>query len=278
VLYLISDFIYILLYYVFGYRKKIVLDNISIAFPEKTIEERKGIVKEFYKNLIDTFIETIKMVSMSEEQFDKRCTVNADALNEMAARGKNVQIHSGHQMNWEYANWAFAKHMRIPWIGIYQPIGNSAMNKLFFKMRSRYHSKLISTKDFKNVMHTLFKSQYSIGLAGDQNTNPTSGYWLYFFSKPVPFITGPEKGATKNNAAVFFANFTKGKRGYFHIHTKLVVENAAEVPAGELTRLYRDFLEETIRKDPGNYLWSHRRWRHEYKDEYKDRWIDTRLP
>jgi Kdo2-lipid IVA lauroyltransferase/acyltransferase len=278
VLYLLSDFVYMLLYYVFGYRKKIVMDNISIAFPEKSTEEKTRIAKQFYKNLIDTFIETIKMVSMSEKQFDKRCTVDIKAVNELAARGKKIQLHSGHQMNWEYANWAFARQLSIPWIGIYQPIANSAMNRIFYNLRARYNTKLISTREFKNVMHSLFKSQYAIGLAADQNTNPTSGYWLYFFNKPVPFVTGPEKGAIKNNTAVVFVNFAKSKRGHYHIETKVVVENAAELPAGELTRMYRDFLEETIRKEPDNYLWSHRRWRHEYKDDFKDKWIDTRMP
>lgn len=278
ILYLLSDFIYTLLYYVFGYRKKIVMHNLSIAFPEKSLDEKKEIAKKFYKNLIDTFIETVKMLSMSGKQFDKRCTIDIDAVNELGAKGLNVQLHSGHQMNWEYANWVFARHLTIPWVGVYQPLANKAIDKVFYDLRARYNTKLVASREFKTVMHTVFKSQYSLGLAADQNTSPAVGYWLYFFSKPTPFVIGPEKGAIKNNTAVVFVNFVKIKRGYYHFETKVIMENTKQVKQGDLTRLYRDFLETSISKQPANYLWTHRRWRHEYSSEFEKRWIDTRRP
>jgi len=277
VLYGLSNFVCLLLYNVFGYRKKIVLQNLGIAFPEKTEAEKKAIAKQFYKNLVDTFIESIKMISMSEKSFDKRCTVDISKVNELAAKGKSIQLHSGHQMNWEYANWVFAKHLEVQWIGIYQPISSKPFNKIFYNMRARYGTVLVSTKEFKNKMHTLFASQFSIGLAADQNTLPDKGYWLYFFSQPVPFVTGPEKGAIKNDTAVVFVNFVKKKRGYYHFETKTVTENAGQYQPGELTRMYRDFLEETIRRQPDNYLWTHRRWRHDYIKYYQHLpWSDTR--
>jgi KDO2-lipid IV(A) lauroyltransferase len=276
ILYLLSDVFYLLIYYVFGYRKKVVLHNLSIAFPEKSLAQKKRIARQFYKNLIDTFIESIKMISLGEKAFDRRCTVDIAPVNELAAKGLNIQLHSGHQMNWEYANWVFAKNIAIPWVGIYQPIANKAFNKIFYDMRARYNTKLVSTKEFRNVVHTLFKSQYSLALAADQNTNPTSGYWLYFFTKPAPFITGPDKGALKNNTAVVFVNFVKKKRGHYHFETKVIAEDTTHYQPGELTRMYRDFLEASIRNQPDNYLWTHRRWRHEYNNEFENLWMDTR--
>lgn len=275
-LYRLSDFAYLLVYYVFGYRKKIVMGNLGIAFPEKTEAEKKAIAKQFYKNLIDTFIESIKMLSMGGKAFDKRCTIDFAAVNALAAKGKSIQLHSGHQMNWEYANWAGARNIHIPWVGIYQTISSKAVHKIFYDMRARFGTVLVSTHEFKNVMHTFFKSQYSLALAADQNVWPEKGYWMYFFNSPVPFVSGPDKGALKNNTAVVFVNFVKKKRGYYHFETKVVAESTEHFQPGELTRMYRDFLEESIRKQPSNYLWTHRRWRHAYHNGYQNLWMDTR--
>jgi KDO2-lipid IV(A) lauroyltransferase len=214
---------------------------------------------------------------MSEEQFDKRVTADTKACNELAAKGKSIQFHSGHQMNWEYANWIFVKNLDLPFVGIYQPISNKVFNKIFYTLRARFGTILVSTREFRSKMQQLLKTQYSIALAADQNGNPDSSYWLYFFSKPAPFVTGPDKGALRNNTAVVFVSFDKIKRGYYHFHTEVVIENANELKPGELTIKYRDFLEATIRKYPDNYLWSHRRWKNTYKSAYQNNWIDTRV-
>jgi KDO2-lipid IV(A) lauroyltransferase len=275
-LYLLSDFVAFILNNVFGYRKDVVLYNLSIAFPEKSMEERKIIAKKFYVNLTDTFVEIIKMLSLSERELDKRCTIDMGTTHELEAKGLNIQFHAGHQMNWEYINWILEKNMTIPFIGIYQPISNKAMNKIFYDLRSRPNTILVSTREFKTRMHQLFKNQYGLGLGADQNTSPSKAYWQYFFSKPVPFIMGPEKGALKNNTAVVFINLIKRRRGYYHYELKTITENPVNMQKGELTRLYRDFLETVIREHPDNYLWTHRRWRHEYTAEFADNWIDTR--
>ncbi len=278
ILYRLSDVVYFLLFYVFGYRKDVVMGNLNIAFPEKTAAEKKAIAKQFYKNLIDTFIESIKMISMGKSQFEKRCTTNLlEVIKALESKGRSIQLHGGHQMNWEYANWILSKNISIPFIGIYQPISNAAMNKIFFNLRSRFNTQLISTKEFKARVHNLFKGQYAIGLVADQNsTDLRKAYWMYFFSQPVAFVTGPDKGAIKNNTAVVFVNFIKKRRGCYQYEAKVVTEDASAFEDGVLTRMYRDFLEDAIRLQPANYLWSHRRWRHPYHKEYENLWMDTK--
>jgi KDO2-lipid IV(A) lauroyltransferase len=181
-------------------------------------------------------------------------------------------------MNWEYGNWIMAKNIKIPFIAIYQKIGNKAFNKLFYNLRSRYNSVMVSTTDFKNKKEEILTNPYSLALAADQNGNPDSCYWLYFFSKPAPFVTGPAKGAIKNNTAIVFAHFRIRKRGYYHFDTTVVAENANEFSPEELTLRFRDLLEQTIKESPDNYLWSHRRWRHDYSEKYSHLWIDTKKP
>jgi KDO2-lipid IV(A) lauroyltransferase len=279
VLYRISDLFFVVAYYFVGYRKKVVMDNLLIAFPEKSEQERIRIAKKFYKNLIDTFIESIKMLSISDKAFSKRAQMDFTEIKQLIAKGKNIQIHSGHQMNWEYGHWAVALQMPIAWIGVYMSIKNKVVEKIFFKIRNKGKTILVPKYQFKNQASTLLSQQYAIGLVADQNPGqPITGYWLNFFGRPVPFVSGPDKGAIKNNTAVVFVKFVKLKRGYYRFENTVITEEGASMQEGMLTRAYRDFLEATIRENPDNYLWSHRRWKINYTSQFKSRWIDVVEP
>ena len=276
-LYGLSDLVAFILYRVAGYRKAIVEGNLAIAFPEKTEAERKVIASKFYRNLTDTFIESIQMLSMSDARIQKRATINGEAVRALEASGKNIQYHSGHQMNWEYGNYAVAKNSGIPFIAIYMRIKNKAVDRLFVKLRSRPGSVMIAAQDFKSRMHNVFNNQYAIGLVADQNPGvPSNAYWLNFFGRPTPFVTGPDKGARRNKVAVVFVKFTKIKRGYYHFHQEVITDDASSWTEGMLTRRYRDFLEQAIREQPENYLWSHRRWKWGWDNSYARRWIDEK--
>jgi KDO2-lipid IV(A) lauroyltransferase len=279
ILYRISDLAFFILYYLVGYRKKVVMDNLEIAFPEKTMEEKIRIAKDFYLNLTDSFIETIKLLSISEKAFSRRATIDLGACNQLAATGKNIQFHCGHQFSWEYTNWVISNNIHIPFIVVYMKINNKAINRIYYQLRSKKGAIFISAQEFPKRMHTLYKNQYSIALAADQNPGMlNTAYWLHFFNKPTPFVIGPDKGAISNNTAVVFLEFVKIKRGVYKVVPKIVTENAATFKKGELTVLYRDFLEAAIREHPDNYLWSHRRWKWEYQAAYEARWIDKVPP
>lgn len=275
ILYAISDFAAMVLYRVVKYRKNIVLQNLQIAFPQKTDVERKAIAKKFYQYFTDTFIETLKFISISKKQLLKRSIGDFDLINNLIDKGYNINLMAGHQFNWEYANLLYAINLKIPFVGIYIPITNKVFARIFTDLRCRYGTILISASDFRNKMHEVFKKQYMLGLAADQNpSNPINGYWLNFFGRPTPFVSGPEKGAVAKNAAVIYVGFKKIKRGFYQFNATLLSEEGANTTPGELTRMYRDILEKTIKEDPANYLWSHRRFKYEYKKEYATNWKD----
>lgn len=256
-----------------------MFNNLDIAFPEKSKAQKVIIARKFYKNLCDSFIETIKLLSLPDKELHKRAIFDLDECNALAARGKNIQFQSGHHMNWEYANYIVAEKLVIPWVGIYMKINNKALNRLFFNLRGKKGTVLVAAQEFRQKMHQVFKSQYSIGLAADQNpAQPKYGHWLYYFTKPAPFLTGPDKGAIKNNSAVVFVQMIKWKRGYYHFKPTIITENAASFKEGELTLLYRNYLEKVIREYPDNYLWTHRRWKWSYLPEYQNSWIDNIPP
>lgn len=268
VLYLLSDGIYVLIYYVFGYRKEVVMKNLLIAFPEKKEGERVRIAKEFYHNFTDTFIETIKLLSLSDKEFNKRYTSNIEIVNALYDSGINVQLQAGHFFNWEYINLGVARDSRIPFVAVYMPISNKAFDKIMYNLRSRYGTRMVPAVDFKTKFHQYIRGRYALGLAADQNPgSPLAAHWVNFFGRLTPFVRGPEKGAKLNNTAVFFGHFYKVKRGYYHIQLELLTDKPRDFEDGKLTQLFASRVEEAIRLKPSNYLWSHRRWKWEFDQE-----------
>jgi KDO2-lipid IV(A) lauroyltransferase len=278
VLYFFSDGIYFFLFYVFGYRRKIVKANLKIAFPEKSDKEIRKISKQFYHNLTDTFIEIIKLISMSNRIFEKRCKGDFTIIEDLIKKGKNVQLHAGHQFNWEFGSLFMSKTIKsIPTYAIYMPINNTAVERLFLKIRQKYGTIFIKAPEFREKREQIFNERFVFFLAADQNPgSPGSAYWLNYFSKPAPFITGPEVGGIKNDTAIVFVRSRIPKRGHYVLECTLCCENAATTAPGEITRAFRDFLEKIIKEEPTNYLWTHRRWKWDYQEEYSNNWIDTK--
>jgi Kdo2-lipid IVA lauroyltransferase/acyltransferase len=276
IMYAISDLLAFLTYHVFGYRKKVVIGNLAIAFPEKSEVERKQIAKQFYRNFFDTLAETIKMIFASDQQLSERFLPKEQMLEKMRVfvkQGKNVQIQAMHNFNWEIVNLGVSKNIGIPFLGVYMPISNKHLEKIFRKMRSRYGTILVPAtafkKNFLKFEKESIKENYSIALVADQSPgSPLNAWWVNFFNKPTPFVTGPEKAARLRSLPVVFANFYKIKRGVYTFDVEVFTENAANTKEGELTIAYVKYVEDCIRQRPDNYLWSHRRWKHVYKPEY----------
>lgn len=246
------------------------MGNLMIAFPEKTNEERVKIAKEFYHNFLDTFIETLKFLSLSDKDFAKRLSGNFDLISGIYATGKNVQLQSGHFFNWEYMNWGLSRNSPFPLIGVYAAIGNNAFNRIILNMRSRYNTIPVSTVEFKHKFHELAKDRYALALIADQNPGILhTAYWVPFFGKLTAFVPGPEKSARINNDVVVFANFYKEKRGYYKVDFEVFTTVPRDLGRGVITKNYVAYLENCIRNKPSNYLWSHRRWKSKYKEEFK---------
>jgi KDO2-lipid IV(A) lauroyltransferase len=270
VLYILSDAVYGLLYYIIGYRKKVVMYNLGIAFPEKTEAERIRIAKQFYRKFTDTFIETIKLLSVSDKTFSKRFTTNIEEINKrFADSDRSIQFVAGHFFNWEFANLGLAKHSALPFVAVYMPVANKALDKIIYRLRARYGTILIPATEFKTRFREYVNERYGLALVADQNPGTDiAAWWIPFFGKLTPFVTGPEKGAKRNNTATVFVHFYSVKRGYYHAELEVIADDPKQYTDGKLTELFVQHLEKAIRKEPANYLWSHRRWKWNY-DENK---------
>jgi len=270
VLYLLSDFAYFIIYKVFGYRKKVVLNNLAIAFPHKTDAERELIAKRFYRNFTDTFIETVKFISASPSFFRKRFQFDATLINETYDSGRCVQVLCGHNFNWELVNLAVPHYLgNRKLLGVYLPLNNKVFERLFRYIRTRMGTQLIAATRMKEEMMRHRGTQYIIGLVADQSPAvPANAYWVQFFGRATGFLRGPERAAQRNNYPTLFCHFTKQKRGYYAGHLEMAAADPALLEDGQLTKMYARFLERVMSEQPEMWLWSHRRWKHEWKPEY----------
>jgi KDO2-lipid IV(A) lauroyltransferase len=267
-MYLIADLFYGFVYYGFGYRKAIVMKNLSIAFPEKTEAERIRIAKDFYHNFIDMIFETIKMFSITNKELQKRFSAKPEVLNDLYDSGQNVQLECGHFFNWEIVNLNICLVSRYPFIGVYQPLSNKVMDRLMLNMRQKNGTILIPASDFKNNFSDYVADRYAMGLAADQNPpSEFKAHWVNFFGRLTPFVVGPEKGAREKNTAVVFGHFYKVKRGYFRVDLEIITTTPNDYKPGQLTQIFAQHVERAVRKTPANYLWSHRRWKWEFDPE-----------
>lgn len=262
VLYLLSDFVAFLLYAIIRYRRDVVYSNLQTAFPEKSDDELKAIMKQFYVNFTDNFIETIKLLSISPKKLNKRFVCDYSVLHEILATGQKVQINLGHYFNWEIGNAAFSLNNPFEQLVVYMPISNKTIEKLFRHLRTRFGGGLIAATRFRKEIIPYLRKQHCLILVADQSAGAADQcYWLPFFGKMAPFVTGPEKGAILNKAAVIMGCIKKVKRGYYSATLTLLTTDPKSLPDGAITKALASHIESCIREQPANYLWSHRRWK-----------------
>ena len=269
VLYLFSDSVYGFLFYILKYRKEVVLKNLAQAFPEKTEKERLVIAKKFYHNLVDTFIETLKLFSSGRKFIERHLKADFSLIHRLHEEGKAFQLHAGHQFNWEWINHHYAINFRQPLVAVYMPLANKTFEKIFYRMRTRYGTVMLPATEMKTRFIPWRNREHALVLVADQNPgDPTNSYWFNFMGKPAPFIKGPERSAREKACPVVFVFARKTGRGKYNTEFIMATENAATTSETELTKKYVAFLSAIIREQPEMWLWSHRRWKWDWKPEY----------
>ena len=263
ILYFISDFIYLILFKLIGYRKEVVLNNLKNSFPEKNINELNNCMVLFYKHLADLIVESIKGFTISENQLRKRLVIkNPDLGNRYAQQGLSVIFVGGHFNNWEMCAQAFPLYSLHNCIGIYKPLKNKFMNKKLLSSRSKYGLNLISMiqakKSFKNN-----EKINAILFASDQNPSSTKkAHWLEFLNQDTAVSFGLEKYSKEFNLPVIFVSINKLKRGFYEVTHSLITESPNSQANGKITEDFTKMLEKDIINKPQYWLWSHKRWKH----------------
>ena len=270
---MVSDLLYLLLYHVIGYRKKVVMNNLEIAFPEKSKEELKVIMKKFYSHFLDIFMEMIKTFSISNEEILERFKLtNPEELADFMGRHKNILLMSSHYANFE---WLFSLNLRVDHHGFaaYKKVKNKYFNNYIVRSRSRFNTPLVPTKELIATLDQNDKKELSsvYGMLVDQAPKPGKTYhWSNFFGVEVPVITGTEMLSKKYGYAVMYIETTKVKRGFYETKMEILSENPRDVPDFGITDLFMKKLEAQIRKKPEYYFWTHKRFKYMKTSEDKN--------
>ena len=269
--YIISDFLFWLLYKVIGYRRRVVWKNLSASFPEKSEAELKEIERGFYHFLCDYFVETVKMMTISKKEIKKRMVFKGiEDLDEVIESGQSIALYLGHYCNWEWVTsmplWVTPK---VQCGQIYHPLENKYFDKLLLRSRQRLDALCISMQDtLREVVRYKREGQpIMIGYISDQAPNWVNiHHWVDFLNQDTPVFTGTERIVKKMNHAVFYVDMRRIKRGYYEAEFKLMTRDPKELEDFKLTDMYFDMLEKSIRRAPEFWLWSHNRWKRTRKE------------
>lgn len=275
VLYVLADFVDFLLYHVVRYRRKVVEDNLAKCFPDKTPEERKRIERNFYRHFADCFVETIKLLHISDREVERRITFeNVELIDSLTKAGKSIVVYFSHCGNWEWAP-SVTLHTTtegVEYCQVYRPLRNKAFDRIMLKVRSRFGSRSFAKATvFRDLLRLKKDGIVSVtGFMSDQK--PSHGdptYVTMFLNRPTAFITGTETLATRMGMAAVYWDMEKISRGHYRIVTRLLDDGSHQAPRGELTQNYAILLETTIRRNPSIWLWTHKRWKNKVTLEQK---------
>jgi Kdo2-lipid IVA lauroyltransferase/acyltransferase len=265
-LYFLSDGVYILIYHILRYRRKIVRQNLVKSFPEKQSKEIGEIEVGFYRYFCDLFLETFKTLTISKENMVKHCEIVPEALsifNQLAEENQSFMIVMGHFGNWEWSGNSFSICCRHQLYVIYHPLANKYFNGLTYRMRTRFGTRLIP---MKNTLRDMLKNREKLtatAFIADQSPLPDSAYWMNFMNQDTPVFLGIEKIALKIRYPIIYITIRRVKRGYYKAYAERIELPLQPQKTGAITEIHTRKLEEDIRNQPENWLWTHRRWKHE---------------
>ena len=264
--YILSTMLYLLLRYVVRYRLKVVRKNVSTSFPEKSEQELRTIENNFYRFLCDYLVESVKLMSIGKENLKRRMVFKGyEKVDQCINEGQSVAVYLGHYCNWEWVTslplW-FSSEAKCG--QIYHPLENKAFDRMFLRLRQRQGALCIPMNDtLRRILEFRRANQpIVIGYISDQKPNWINiHHWVNFLNHDTPVLTGAERIIRKVGHAVFYLDIRRIKRGYYEAEFKLITRNPNEVD-GEygITDIYYRMLEQSIKRAPEFWLWSHNRW------------------
>lgn len=271
-LYLLSDCLFFPLFHIVKYRRKVVEKQLDECFPEKSMQERRAIERQFYHFFCDYLVEVIKLFSISKKEMMRRMKfVGIEQVREELKDKKFCFLYLGHYCNWEYIASLSYWLPEIHCGQIYHRIYNQAFDELFLKLRGQFGGESILMKDTLRRILTLRNQEKKImiGFIADQLPKwENMNHWTTFLNHDTSFFIGAERIAKQVDAALYYVDVERVKRGYYQVRFRLMTLHPKEFPDYELTDQYARLLEESICRQPAYWLWTHKRWK-----RTKEEWL-----
>lgn len=264
--YMLSDLLYLIIYRLIHYRVAVVRKNIQESFPEKDADEQLAIERGFYHWFCDYLAESVKLLTMSRSQMRRRMVFKGtDVVDEVVRNGQSCAVYLGHYCNWEWITSLPLWVMPEAQCGqIYHVLENQEFDKLFLKLRQRWGAVCIPMAETlrRLIQYRQANQPVVIGYIGDQVPFWNNiHHWCQFLNHDTPVLTGTERLARQTGQAAFYLDVRRLRRGYYEAEFKLITREPKQLAEFELTDIYFRMLEESIRRDPACYLWSHNRWK-----------------
>ncbi len=264
VLYALADGLAWLAHYGLRYRRRVVLDNLRRAFPAASEAERHTLARRFYRNLADVLVETLKGLTISEAALLRRLTfVDHAQMTALAQRGQPFLVLTSHQCNWEWILLGASAFMPFPVHAVYRPLKNDRADALMRGFRSRFGATLVPNPRWpRHVLQHADRGR-SFAIVGDQTPSARASYWRTFLHQDTPFYAGTERLAQRLACPVFFADMRRQRRGHYEVRVRLLAQPPYADHEHPVLDAYAQAIEATIRQAPADWLWSHRRWKHQ---------------
>ena len=262
-IYLLSDFVFLILFKIIGYRKKVVFQNLKNSFPTKNDRELNSIMSKFYHHLCDVILESLKGFTISEKQLRKRLIIrNSNLINEIALNNKGVILVGGHINNWEICAQGVSLYSNHKCVAIYKPLSNKFFNSKIINSRSKYGLLLTPMKEARELFENSISDKAIIFGSDQSPSNPKNAYWMKFLNQDTGVLFGAEKYAVEHDLPVVYVRIFKMKRGFYEVEYELVTNESSKSKHGEITEKFTKMIEADIVKNPEYWLWSHKRWKH----------------
>jgi KDO2-lipid IV(A) lauroyltransferase len=259
-LYLLSDAISFLFKNILPYRRKVIIDNLRLAFPQKSESEIKALCHAYYDFLADVLIESIKNFSFSAQDIHKHFSpADLAELERLKTINKPIILVSSHFNNWEWLISATALWFDKPCFGIGMPLSADFWDKKLTQKRERFGLKVVHQDNYKLAFEK--KNPVLLVLADQAPASAEKAYWTNFLGIASPIIFGPEYLANAYDCAVVYVNIKNCKRGFYNVSFEVINEDAKQLEYGQITEKHASFLETAIAQDPSRWLWSHKRWK-----------------
>lgn len=267
-LFVLSDFLYLIIYKLFRYRVGVVGQNLKTSFPQLSQKELSKIRNRFYHHLFDIVVESIKIFSITAEEAKSRfVVVNPEILDEFYAEGRSVIIVGGHYNNWEMLAVGVAHYFKHEPMAIYHPMRSKFLNDKMVASRGKFGLRMVARSETKSFFANLKKPTANIFGADQSPSMSKKVYWTRFLNQDTPVMFGPEKFGKENNYPVVFGAVSKVKRGYYRFDLTLLYDNPSTTAHGEITQAHTHLLEQQIIEAPEYWLWTHKRWKRKRKPE-----------
>ncbi len=266
-LYIISDFIFFLLYYVAEYRKKVVFENLRNSFPDKTDSEIKAIRKKFFINFSDYIMETLKTFSISSNELKVRVQhINREVFDEANASQKNVILLAGHVFNWEWYNALATIVPQGNCFPVYRKVNNSFWEEKVKGIRNSFGNKALEAKEvIRHIFRNPNDGNSIYMFVADQTPHVSEvTFGLHFLNQKTPAFIGYDKLSTRMDLAFIYCEMKKVKRGFYQVNYYRIYPDGEKFEEFEVVKKFHKMLENSIHKNPDNYLWSHRRWKYKH--------------